>query len=136
MLSHAFECTTDRSSLFSNSLDGVEVRPLTGPVHHFQYSSRFLPLQIVLAIVRFKGIVIVNSTKTTETSSICKVFLKFWPPLNINIYCIYIRLSRSCSHSHAQNYKYKLGILIDIGPTNTTNSQSTYCVISLASSEI
>ncbi len=44
-------------------LDGVEVQGFwRGPVHHFQCSSRFLPLQVVPAIVCF------IITKTTETS--------------------------------------------------------------------
>ncbi len=69
MLSHAFcnsrqrlsfEYTIDLSSLFSNSLEGVEVRTLRGPVHHFQCSSRFLPSQVVLAIVCFMGIYLLS----------------------------------------------------------------------------
>ncbi len=51
-----------------NLLDGVDVWTLRGPVHHFQCSSRFLPPQVVLAIVCFIGIEMANSTKTTETA--------------------------------------------------------------------
>lgn len=54
--------------LAPNLLDGVEVRTLWEPVHHFQCFSRFLPSQVVPAIVRLMGILMANSTKTTETS--------------------------------------------------------------------
>ncbi len=60
--------------LAPNLLSGVEVRTLRGPVHNFQCSSRFLPSQVVPAIVYFMGIVMTNSTKTTETSWLCQVF--------------------------------------------------------------
>ncbi len=48
--------------LVLNLLDGVEVRTLRGPVHHFPCSSRFLPSQVVPAIVRrmFRVIVMVK----------------------------------------------------------------------------
>ncbi len=54
--------------LAPNLLNGIEVRTLRGPVHHFQCSSRFLPLQVV----HFMGIVMANSTKTTETLKYAK----------------------------------------------------------------
>ncbi len=54
--------------LAPNLLDGVEVCTLRGSVHHFQYSRRFLSSQVVIAVVCFMGIIMANSTKTTETS--------------------------------------------------------------------
>ncbi len=66
------------SQLAPNLLDGVEVRTLRGPVHHFQCSSRFLLSQVVPAIDCFMGTVMANSTKTTQTY------------IGIYIYSIYI----------------------------------------------
>ncbi len=49
--------------LAPNLLDGVEVRTLRRPVHHFQCSSRFLPSQVVTAIVCFMGTVMIQQLK-------------------------------------------------------------------------
>ncbi len=49
--------------LAPNLLDGVEVRTLRRPVHHFQCSSRFLPSQVVPAIVCFMGTVMIQQLK-------------------------------------------------------------------------
>ncbi len=55
--------------LAPNLVDGVEVRTLKGPVHHFQCSSRYLPSLVVPPIVCYGHC---NSTKTTETLKYAK----------------------------------------------------------------
>ncbi len=71
MLSHAF-CNSRQRLSFEYTIDlfifqlalnlfyGVEVQTLRGPAHHFQCSSRFLPSQVVLAIVCFMGIYLLS----------------------------------------------------------------------------
>ncbi len=97
MLSHAFCNSSQRLSfeynrsvqfifqLAPNLLDGVEVWTLRGPVHHFQCSSRFFPSQVVLAIVRFMGILMDNSTKLLLYKiKIIKLYL-FYNQYNYNL---------------------------------------------------
>ena len=59
------------SQLAPNLLNGIEVRTLRGPVHHFQYSSSLLLSQVVLAIVRrmFRVIVLLeNKSRPNKTT--------------------------------------------------------------------
>ncbi len=75
-------------------LDGVEVQTLKGQVHHFQCSSRFLPSQVVRAIVCFIGIVMANLTKRLKpfnmqcsNNCVCVVVKPFHKVLNDH-FCI------------------------------------------------